>query len=453
MAVVIELGEIGRDDAVPGVWRTRGEVRQRLLLVAAAGLILAWVAGAVPQIPLLGAPLWSTQANAYGFAWGPGTAYAIEPGGHAIAALDPDTGAQRWRVNLDAPAQQLVEFDTGVAVQLGPRSDAPATDQIGDLSVLLLGSEGRVIARVPGQMWSAFNNSTLLLLQPLPACSGGDCTQLSRVDPGTGTTAWSLPTEAHGYLPLQTCQDRTFAVAVGDTVQIRSLATAAVLSQMRVLDIENGLLQTGVLYGDDLVTAEIVKGGLVVSSHPVASTGPGWTITLPQGTTPTGVSGGLFAASCGGLLTAQLANSTVIIDRHTGAIRSQVPGDLFVVPEIGPASADGPDGPGVQLALSGPSATATRNVVLVLNTVGGTRVSTYPDTAILPWDDAAGRAMLTHESEGRTGFTALDALGRPRALGEVDGRDLTCRARADLLACRAGDGVVRVWRLPPHALP
>jgi hypothetical protein len=47
----------------------------------------------------------------------------------------------------------------------------------------------------------------------------------------------------------------------------------------------------------------------------------------------------------------------------------------------------------------------------------------------------------------------VDAHGRAHPLGAVDGTNLACRARADLLACYAQDKSVRVWRLPPYALP
>jgi hypothetical protein len=445
VAVVIDLGEIGRDDLVAWSWRPRLEARQRLLLVAATALILVWATGSVPGIPQLTDPIWSSRAASFGFLFGPGTAYVVDPDGRSVSGLDPATGAQRWRVRLDAPAQGLVEVRPGVvALQLGPRDDAPATGQMGDLAVELIGPGGRVVAHVPGQLWNTFADGGLLVLQEGPGCDTGDCTQLSRVDPDTGAIAWSLPAQAHAYVPLQTCQDRTFAVANGDTVEIRSLATAEVLARVHVLDIDNGLLQTGVLYDDELITAELVKDGLVVNANPVGTGARAWSVTLPQGVTPNGVSAGLFTASCSGLLSAQLADSTVVIDRHGGAVRAQVQGDLFVVPAIG-----GPTG--ILLALSGPSARAARNVVLVFGPTD--RAAVYPDTAILPWDGAGGRAMLTHEQNGRTGFTAIDASGRPSALGAVDGTDLTCRARADLLACRDAGGVVRVWRLPPDALP
>jgi hypothetical protein len=453
VAVIIELGEIAPGDLDAG-WRPRVQTRQRLLVLAAAGLLLAWMAGSVPRTPQLGAPLWSTRTSASGFIWGSDVAYALDPDGQAVAALDPVTGARRWRTVLDAPGLQLAEVQPGVlAVQLGPRAEAGPTDQqLGDLAVLLLGGGGRVIARVPGQLWTILPGGTLLLLQPVPGCQTGDCTQLARIDPATGRVAWSLPTEEHGYLPLQSCQDTTFGVAVGDTVQIRSMANAEVISELRALDTDNGLLQTGVLYGDELVVAELVHNALLVTGYPLAPTVRPWSVTLPQGTTPNGVSAGLLFTSCGSLLSAQLADSTAIIDRRTGVVRAQVPGDLFVVPDIGAASPDS-DGHGILLALSGPSATAARNVVLVLDADHGTRVATYRDNAILPWDAAHGRAMLMHWDEATTAFTALDERGRPSALGRVDGTDLTCRARAVRLACWAADGVVRVWRVPRYALP
>jgi len=358
-------------------------------------------------------------------------------------------------VALDAAAQEVVEAKPGVvAVQLGPRFGVIPTDQLGDLAVVLIGPNGQVIARVPGQVYGVFPGGQLLMLQPLPGCQEGDCSQLSVVDPATGVAAWSLPSESHGFFPARSCQPRTFAVFDGESVQIRAVATGDLVKQLRVLDTDAGLLQGGVLYDDELVTAEIIKDGLVLTGTPLAPPAQAWSITLPQGATPNGVSGGLFYAGCGGLLTAQLANATAIIDRHTGATRATIPGDLFVVPDVGAAAgSDGGDGTGILLALTGPSATATQNVVLVLDASDGARLAFYPGAAIQLWDLAGGRALVSFEADKRTHFTALDALGNPHPLGAVEGTDLTCRARADLLACAGLDNSVRVWRLPPYALP
>ena len=116
-----------------------------------------------------------------------------------------------------------------------------------------------------------------------------------------------------------------------------------------------------------------------------------------------------------------------------------MPGDLFVVPDVGAAAAlPGPPDPasagsmlrwksvsaGILLALTGPSATATENVVLVLDAADGTQLSYYPDAAILPWPAARGRALLSYEAGQRTQFMALDERGRPRPLGAVDGTGL-----------------------------
>jgi hypothetical protein len=480
VAVIIDLGEITETEPTPLAGPTRVEVRQRLLASAAAVLILWTLVGSVPAVPRIGEPLWSTQAIPRGFLFGADTAYIVAPDAHLVSGYDPLTGGLRWQVPLDALVQEVIEAQPGVlAVQLGPRFGVIPTDQLGDLAVVLIGPTGRVVARVPGQLYGVFPGGRLLMVQPLPGCQEGDCSQLAVVDPATGVAAWSLPSESHGFFPAQSCQSRTFAVFDGESVQIRALATGELITRLRVLGADSGLLQGGVLYDDELVTAEIVHDGLVLTGIPLAPAAQAWTVTLPQGVTPNGVSGGLFYAGCGGLITAQLANATAVIDRHTGATRATVPGDLYVVPEVGAAAlalstSSSPDGPlsdgtfspgtGILLALTGPSATATQNVVLVLDAAAdgrsassraedGTQLAFYPGSAIQVWDGARGRALLSYEADGRTHFTAVDGRGRLHPLGAVDGTNLTCRARADLLACSAEDHSVRVWRLPPYALP
>ena len=80
-----------------------------------------------------------------------------------------------------------------------------------------------------------------------------------------------MPTESHGFFPAKSCQPRTFAVFNGENVQVRAMATGDLISELRVLDADAGLLQGGVLYDDELVTAEIVKDGLVLTGTPLAT--------------------------------------------------------------------------------------------------------------------------------------------------------------------------------------
>jgi hypothetical protein len=84
----------------------------------------------------------------------------------------------------------------------------------------------------------------------------------------------------------------------------------------------------------------------------------------------------------------------------------------------------------------------------VLSAVDGRRLTSLPDTVVVPWREAGSRAMLAHQGPGGTDITVLDAAGGYRLLGTVSGSDLTCGAANGLLVCADRVGFVRAWRLP-----
>jgi hypothetical protein len=444
---MIELGEVRGDDALAG-WPPPERARRRLLLVYLTVFVLLAVVGAVPGRPGLGSPLWttSTATAGSGFTWGTDTLYVVDPDGRAVSAHDPVTGRLRWRRPLGAEALSVLEVGAGIAaIQIGP---AAGRELQPELAVLLIGPTGRLIAQVAGQVWDT-DAGGLQLVRITPDCGTANCATLVRIDPVSGAVVWSLSLGAQSFQPAASCQGSQFVVFDGAAAEIRSTVTLALTARLDLPEIEGGLFQTGALYDDELVTAELVEGAVVVTAHPLAAGGPQWTIRLPQGTTPLGVSSGLFLTTCAGLLLAQLADSTALIDRHTGELLRLVPGDLFVVAasDVDSGAAVGPGG--IRLALAGPSAGAARSVVLVLaaGASSGTRIVSFPGAAIVGWDAAGGRVLLIGESAERTGFTVVDPRGDPRAVGSVPGVELACRARVDLVACADRHGLLRVWHL------
>jgi hypothetical protein len=75
-------------------------------------------------------------------------------------------------------------------------------------------------------------------------------------------------------------------------------------------------------------------------------------------------------------------------------------------------------------------------------------VASFPRSAIVPWFDADGRALLTQQGKDRTAFIVVNPHGGSRVLGSVTGTDLHYQARGTLLACVDPTGLLRVWHQP-----
>ena len=437
-ANVIDLGEL--TDANPAhPMPVPGPVLRRTGLLAAAVLVLLGLTASVPRPPAFDQPLWTVDTGS--FSWGVDTLYLLDRDGRAASAHDPATGAIRWRMALDRPALGVFEVGAGLAaVQLGPGPTAAGSD----VTVLLVDRAGRPLARIPGEIFAAGPD---LLVHDSP-CGDDACATLSRIDLASGRIAWSLPFGPRRFLPAQACQGSSFAVLDGTAAEVRSMATLDVTARVAWPASAGALPQAGALYDDDLVTAELAAGGILLTAHPLRPGAASWSLTLPQGATPTGLAAGLFTTTCAGVLCAQVDNGTALVDRYTGKLLSMVPAGLFVVPGVAAAAPDSVAPAGVLLALAGPSAGAKRNTLIVFDVSTGAPLAYFPDRAILPWARAGGRALLLGEGGGRSGFTVLDEHGRPTQLGSVAGTDLNCDAQGSLLACSAVNGLLRVFRLP-----
>jgi hypothetical protein len=99
-----------------------------------------------------------------------------------------------------------------------------------------------------------------------------------------------------------------------------------------------------------------------------------------------------------------------------------------------------------------PVAEAPRDM-LILDPLTGAVRGTVPRATVIGWGDARGRLLLAQSGVAgsgatRTGFVLVEADGRLRQLGSVDGVGLNCQARADVLACADPSGLLRVWTLP-----
>jgi hypothetical protein len=440
---VIDLGELtGAEPS--GRWRPSAHGLRRVVLLSVAALVLLGLTASGPQPPPFDQPLWTVTTGS--FTWGSDTVYLVDPDRRAVSAHDPVTGSLRWRVGLDRQVMEVTEVGAGTAaLQLGPASGGVESD----LVVLLIDRAGRRLAQVPGAIWDSGSDGRSLLVWASRCGFGDSCATLARIDLATGAVAWSLPLGLRAPVPSQACQGHTFAVFDEEGVEIRSVATLDVTARVALPSADEGQLHTGALYDDQLVTAQVVTAGVVLTAHPLRPGGASWSLTLPQ-VPAGGSSAGFFLTTCTGVLFAQLENETALIDRHTGRVLHLLPGDLgFVMAGATAPDSSGPDG--ILLALAGASGPAKRNVVIVFDASTGAQLATFADLTIVGWAAAGGRALLLDEGGGRSGFTLLDRHGRSTRLGSVGGTGLTCEARADLLACASRGGALRVFRLPAAA--
>jgi hypothetical protein len=77
----------------------------------------------------------------------------------------------------------------------------------------------------------------------------------------------------------------------------------------------------------------------------------------------------------------------------------------------------------------------------------------WPDTAVVPWSNHPGEALLARQGAAGTTFTAIDGRGGSRLVGTVAGADLVCQAQGAVLVCADPGGRLRVWALPVPPVP
>ncbi len=436
---MIELGEVAAPEAIDSR-NLPDRLRRGLLalIVVLSGLL--GTAGSAPRVPGLGEPLWTGAASWEEVTLGSQILFIRESDGTGIVGRDARTGELRWRLGIEARGRVFIE-DLGVGIVAVYSQREPITVAQELTLTIVADATGAVLATPTGFTigWIHSGQKLLVFSQREAGtddCPVGEelCTDAFAVDVGLeGAETWRMRLP-NGAQVLASSVD-------GD---IASFATVSREGEVRQYAADTGAV-TGTM---DLSGADPVVQGLVLDDafvvvrrgeHHVEMTAYRkatpirlWTVTVPARLRPTDDTGSSWANDCGQLLCLAADGTVLLVDRSTGQIRAELGDDVF------PAMING-----VLLATETPGTTGPWGVRL-LDQADGRTVASYPRSAIMPWFDADGRALLTQQGKDRTAFIVH---GGARVLGSVTGTDLHCQARGTLLACVDLTGLLRVWHL------
>jgi hypothetical protein len=193
-----------------------------------------------------------------------------------------------------------------------------------------------------------------------------------------------------------------------------------------------------VLMRDALLTARRESDEIVVTAYRRPTLDRIGSVSVPA--PAQNVSGGreFYVGDCGSVLCLHVdLVTTQFIDVSAGSVTPPVKAE--VVSWLGD---------GVFLAFSSDRNRSVREMDVLIVDRTGRIVTEFPHHSLLSWDGSGRRALLSEEGPDRTGFRIIDEQGHQRSIGSVPGTNLTCGARAEILACANAAGELRVWRLP-----
>jgi hypothetical protein len=447
----IELGELADADA-PVPPEMSGRARRVLLCALVAVATVLALSGSAPARPGLGAPIWSGEVSLAGFNLGPRSVYLSEPTGRVVLAREQPTGALRWRLEIDSLPMGTLDAGGGVAAV---QSRIPAPGGRGETLVMLVReATGEVIASTHGNVIgpSTTGHQLIVIRQDELASNacptyGYPCLDVYAIDTtngrevhrlampgGTGFAVSYVDSAVAGYTVFdQEGHVTVYDAGSGDVVDRVTVARGDTIGLVRLTQ-------------DRMFTVRR-DGDLVrVDGFRRDPLSPLWTTSLPTTDNPEYPVWWLSGDDCGTALCVHGANGTTLLDQETGALRFVFDG------EIAGALSDG-SLVGYRMAYTpNPVAEAPRDM-LILDPLTGAVRGTVPRATVIGWGDARGRLLLAQSGVAgsgatRTGFVLVEADGRLRQLGSVDGVGLNCQARADVLACADPSGLLRVWTLP-----
>jgi hypothetical protein len=452
-ASFIDLGVVGAEDRTRGGPQLPVHLRRPLLAAGLALVCLLALAASVRGRPGLGDPLWTGSVSLNGFTLGTRSLYVARPDGKAVTALDLLTGRPRWSRDITELPNSTYDLGNGVAVVM---TSSPSSDGFGPHEAtitLVRDGTGERIAQIAGSYYLPSADGHLLLVfstrsRDPDSCAASEtrCEDVTAWDMGTGAVAWRLNLAPNtGSIP-SIVDGRVEALAefhADRTVRLHDVSTGAVTGTM---SLSPEVFHSGGvgMVRDMFLTAQRGPEGITVTAYRRPSLGRSWSVVVSDFTPMSGEGDGrLILSECGpdACMTVS-GGSTRVIGLSTGSVRPPIAfeviqrlgGGVFLANRIHPE---------VPLSLG----MGARMAGFVVDLDGRT-LATLAVVGLVEWSDSGDRGLATQEGPDRTGFLVIDDRGGVRSLGSVPGTGLTCRARADVLACSDPGGTLRVWRLP-----
>jgi hypothetical protein len=453
---LIDLGVLGAEDRARGGPELPVHLRRPLLAAVLALVCLLALAASVRSRPGLGDPLWTGSVSLNGFTLGTRSLYVARPDGKAVTALNLLTGRPRWSRDITELPISTNDLGNGVAVVMTrpPSSDATALPEA--TITLVREATGERIAQTAGSYYLPSADGRLLLVfstrsRDPDSCAAQEtfCVDVTAWDVGAGAMAWRLNLAPNtGSLP-SLVDGRVEALAELDTdgtVRLHDVSTGAVTGKMSLSpEVFHSGGQVG-LVRDMFLTAQRGPEGITLTAYRRPSLGRSWSVVVSDFTPMNDEGeGSLILSECGpdACMTVSGA-STRVIGLSTGSVTPPIA--FEVIQRLGGGVFLTSHFHSVPLSLG----MGARMDGFVLDPDGRT-LAKLAVIGLVDWSDSGDRGLVTQEGPDRTGFLVIDDRGSLRSLGSVSGTGLTCRARADVLACSDRGGALRVWRLPLSA--
>jgi hypothetical protein len=444
--LIIDLGVMGEPEEVHG--DPQMPVRLRRGLVAAAVVVVCLFAAAGSARVRLGLtdPLWTGEVSLAGFTFGSDSLYLAESSGKVVVGRDLRTGKQRWSLDVTDYPEVTTDVGSGLAAVVSRQLAEPATGSPTFTITFIRESTGAPIARTAGSLYQRSADG-------LPAVVFSDrrvgegcttretnCLDIIGWNLDTAAVAWRLSLPP-GSLAIPSVSDGGMDglvdMADDGTLRLRELSSGAVVGTTVLSAAEHAHGQV-VPMRDALVTARRESNAIVVTAYRRPTLDRIGSVSVPAPAQNVSGSGEFYVGDCGSVLCLHVdLVTTQFIDVSTGSVTPPVKAE--VVSRLGD---------GVFLAFSSDRTQSMREMDVLIVDPAGRIITEFPHHSLLSWDGSGGRALLSEEGPDRTGFRTIDRHGHQRSIGSVPGTNLTCAARAEILACANAAGELRVWRLP-----
>jgi hypothetical protein len=444
---VIELREPGADDGMGDGSAAR---QHRRLLIALLALVCVFaLTGSTRGRAGLDDPLWTGNVSLNGATLGPTNLYMWRLDGKAVIAVDLLTGRPRWSRDIADLPDSITDLGNGVVVVATRQPSGEGGDRQNAAIAILRADSGDLIAQTVGDLYEPSADGRILLVftrrvhnPDSCAATGHNCEDITAWDVHTGATAWSLSLPPNAYESADSRVDALGELDGDGMIRVRDVSTGAVAATMTLppdvlssVDGQIGLFEFGVL------TAQPGPNGITVTAYARPSLKRTWSVIVPD-VTATDAQGDGYLWECGSdaCLTVN-DGSTWVISHSTRSVSGPIA--LQVIQRLG-------DGVFLASPLNAKSISDSPSGLIEEFIVDphGRTTATLKANALVDWFDSGDRALVAQEGPQRTEFRVIDDSGGVRSVGTVPGTQLTCHARADILACSDPRGVLRVWRLP-----
>jgi outer membrane protein assembly factor BamB len=418
------------------------------LAVAVAVICLIVLSGASAMGPPDVRLLWTVSLADPGQLFAGDDSVYIAPMGSAptVTALDAQTGARRWRVDVPWTAQGFIDLGDGLDAVVVRTTTVDSAEPFRDEQTLFVRRrDGRVVAQANGAPVQRLGSLVLQVgsVRRCPLDASQQCTVVAAVDPTNGATGWqtTLPPGGRVLADGLGAPDRFATAAADGALSLHSSTTGQVLATVPGTLTGGGGIRLSTLASGTLVIGVAGTETSTFTGYRAATLAPLWQTTLARDSGSRQVDTSLVSLTrCGDLACVGDGGGTAVLDPATGALRFrtrlQVVGQvahgvLLAVPYLGHLDSLG----------------HYVSDVLALDPVTGTVRLTVADAGLLGSGSGSGQVLVRRIGADHSDIASVAPDGSGRLRTSVPGADLVCAQQADRLLCLDDGGILRAWQL------